>query len=95
MIEKHPDGCTCDACFDRLTIGALAKMNPAYTSRIIEVTPELERRILQERRREPREKIADLERRLASIAEVCETCGPEADLVTLEQIYRLAKGTHV
>jgi DNA-binding protein H-NS len=62
---------------------------------IIEITPELNRRVQVERRREPRERIAALERRLASIAEVCENCGMEADLVTLEQIYRLAKGTHV
>ena len=59
---------------------------------IIEITPELERRVLQDRRREPRAKFAELERRLASIAAICEICGPEADLVTLDQIYRLAVG---
>jgi prephenate dehydrogenase len=74
------------------------------TDRIIEITPELERRILQERRREPREKIAALERRLARIAELIETnhwlmeAGRQAGESYLDypgdiaEILRLAKG---
>lgn len=37
-------------------------------SHIIEITPDVERRVLQERRREPRERLADMEQRLARIA---------------------------
>jgi len=64
-------------------------------SRIIAITPALHQRVLADRRREPRERMADLERRLAAIVELIvetdtsETC-PE--LERLAQIYRIAKG---
>lgn len=39
------------------------------TDRVIEITPELNRRVQEERRREPREKIAKLERDNAALRE--------------------------
>lgn len=63
---------------------------------ITEITPELNRRVQGERRREPREKIADLERRLARIVEIIEVtkCGKATYLLTADvlEIYDLAKG---
>lgn len=62
--------------------------------------PQENRRIQAERRKEPREKMADLERRLAKIADLIEhsefaadPCCPELGNGWLDHIYRLAKGT--
>ncbi len=67
------------------------------SDRIIEITPELERRILQERRREPREKMADMERRLAEIARL--TAPPYDVQISfrgfLEKLYKLASNAGV
>jgi hypothetical protein len=62
------------------------------SDRIINITPEIERRVLQERRQEPRERIADMEQRLDRIAFLT---GPPYDAETtpaelLRHIYALA-----
>jgi hypothetical protein len=64
-------------------------------SRIIEITPDLERRITEDRRRAPRERMADLERRLQQIADMTgPPYGPPLPGVTdlLKRVYKIATG---
>ena len=56
---------------------------------IIDITPELNRRVLAERRFEPRERIRDLEQRLARIVEIILDANYPGSPIT--EIYRLAK----
>ena len=58
---------------------------------VIEITPELERRVLAERRWEARDRIADLERRLSRIAFLVEG-HRQMDMYGLMEVYRIAKG---
>ena len=59
---------------------------------VIEITPEMERRVLTERRKDTRDKIADMERRLAEIAELVIMSKTNEWTDEEQQIYRLAKG---
>lgn len=63
-------------------------------SKIIEITPELNKRVQEERRREPRERMADMDRRLAQIAAIIEQSELFDDMGSgwLSKVYRLAKG---
>jgi len=61
------------------------------TNKVIEVTPELNRRIQGERRKESRERLADAQQRLALIAKILES-SKVWQSEELLQIYRLAKG---
>jgi len=62
-------------------------------NRILECTREDARQGEIDRRREPREKIADLERRLAKIVELLEEDGLVLNgRTTGREVYRLAKG---
>jgi hypothetical protein len=61
------------------------------SEKIIEITPELERRVLAERRKDTRAKMADMEMRLAQIATL--VAQRPNDWTDEERIiYRLAKG---
>ncbi len=62
------------------------------SDRIIEITPELERRVLADRRREPREKLAGMERRLAVIASILRSVNGKAKHLNLEVLLELAEG---
>ena len=76
-----------------MAIGALAKMDSAYVSRIIEITPEMNRRVLAERRKEPRERIADLEKRLARILQLAVGDYEGSIQDAMVEIRGLARGT--
>ena len=59
--------------------------------KIIEITPELERRVSQDRRQEPRERLAKAEQRLARIAHICQSVAkdPSLTVTALRLIKRL------
>ena len=59
--------------------------------RIIEITPELNRRVQGERRKESRERIADLEQRLSRIEYLVKQ-RTSLEMYELMEIYRLAAG---
>lgn len=68
-------------------------------NRIIEITPDLERRVLAERRRGPREQLAALQTRLSYIAHLSGppylgpgSYKPDYVLDCLKEIYKIATG---